>query len=312
VAAPLSPQNIAFQPHSGMNPTRDQSFPIIDSVLHPTDFSEASLVAFYHALKAALIAKSSLTILHVATADSGELMDFPGVRETLERWGLLPKGSSTSAVPHLGIDVRKIAMTRHEPVASVLHYLEDHPAELIVLATHRHEGRIAWLGHSVAKPIARRSNQMTLFIPEGDAGFVAASDGSVSLKNILIPVAGSPAAQPAVEAAARVVSRLNCPGGAFTLLHVGEGEAMPAVQTPEVPDWEWKRITRTGDVIEAILDTARITDTDLVVMSTDGRNGFLDGLRGSHTERVLEHVPAPLLAVPEGSTAEAYLKMAAR
>jgi nucleotide-binding universal stress UspA family protein len=84
------------------------------------------------------------------------------------------------------------------------------------------------------------------------------------------------------------------------------------VQTPEVPDWEWKRITRSGDVIQGIVDAAREMAADLVVMSTDGRNGFLDALRGSHTERVLQHVPAPLLAVPEGSTAEIRLNPARR
>ena len=34
---------------------------IVDSILHPSDFSEASEVAFAHALKAALIARSRLT-----------------------------------------------------------------------------------------------------------------------------------------------------------------------------------------------------------------------------------------------------------
>src|SRR3954462_7923755 len=101
-----------------MNPTRDDTASIIDSVLHPTDFSEASLIAFHHALKAALIAKSCLTLLHVSTGESGELMDFPGVRQTLERWGLLPKGSPASAVAELGIDVRKVVANPHEPVGS--------------------------------------------------------------------------------------------------------------------------------------------------------------------------------------------------
>jgi hypothetical protein len=32
-------------------------------------------------------------------------------------------------------------------------------------------------------------------------------------------------------------------------------------------------------------------------MSTDGRNEFLDSLRGSHCERVLSHAVAPLLTV---------------
>lgn len=40
-------------------------FSLIQSVLHPTDFSEDSLVAFHHALKAAMLSRSRLTLLHV-------------------------------------------------------------------------------------------------------------------------------------------------------------------------------------------------------------------------------------------------------
>jgi hypothetical protein len=43
------------------------------------------------------------------------------------------------------------------------------------------------------------------------------------------------------------------------------------------------------------------------VMSTDGRNGFLDGLRGSHSERVLRYGAAPLLTVPVGSRVSRFL-----
>ena len=60
-------------------------------------------------------------------------------------------------------------------------------------------------------------------------------------------------------------------------------------------------MTREGDVIETILDTARSTKADLIVMTTDGRNGFLDALRGSHSERILRRAPCPLLAIPDES-----------
>jgi nucleotide-binding universal stress UspA family protein len=292
-----------------MTPTHNYAYPLIDHILHPTDFSQASLTAFYHALKAALIAKARLTLIHVTDGNSGEVLDFPGVRAALERWGLLPKGSPHSAIHQLGIDVRKVVADRRDPVEAVLKYLEQRPADLIVLATHQHEGRAAWLQQrSVAKPIARRSGQMTLFIPEGDRGFVTEADGSVSLKNILIPVAESPRSQPAVEAAARLVHRLNCPSGTFTLLHVGQTSDMPAVQRPELPGWEWKEQTRPGAVIQGIVDTAEMTQADVVVMSTDGRNGFLDALHGTHSERALRNVPAPLLTVPVGSFAEQKLQ----
>ncbi|MFN5184436.1 MAG: universal stress protein [Planctomycetota bacterium] len=36
-------------------------------------------------------------------------------------------------------------------------------------------------------------------------------------------------------------------------------------------------------------------------MATDGRDGFLDALRGSHSERVLRHAHCPLLIIPVGS-----------
>ena len=70
---------------------------IIEGVLHPTDFSEGSKIAFYHALKAALLAKSKITLLNVSSDERPNWDEFPGVRETLEKWGLLPPGSPRSA-----------------------------------------------------------------------------------------------------------------------------------------------------------------------------------------------------------------------
>jgi len=51
-------------------------------------------VAFAHALKLALFARAELRLMHVA-ADEEDMhwSDFPGVRATLARWGLLPDGS---------------------------------------------------------------------------------------------------------------------------------------------------------------------------------------------------------------------------
>ena len=285
-----------------MTDTSAHAIPLIDSILHPTDFTEGSRVAFCHALKVALMAKSRLTLLHVS---KGSAANFPGVRETLERWRLLPSGSPRSAVPKLGIDVRKVITRQSGPVKAVLRYLGDHPADLIVLATHQHKGRAHWLSHSVAEPVARRAAQMTLFIPGDSAGFVSSSDGSVALDHILIPVAATPRPQAAIEAGARLVAHLNCPRGTFTLLHVGSPGEMPAVRCPDVPGWEWKKVTRPGEVIHAILDTAQASAANLIVMTTDGRDGFLDALRGSHSERVLRQSLAPVLAVPVGSLAAA-------
>jgi hypothetical protein len=82
---------------------------IIESVLHPTDFSEGSQGrVFTTRLKAALTARSKITLLNVSADGKPRWSEFPGVRETLERWELLPPGSPKSAVADLGIDVRKM------------------------------------------------------------------------------------------------------------------------------------------------------------------------------------------------------------
>ena len=281
--------------------------PILQHVFHPTDFTPESDIAFAHALKAALIAKATLTMLHVSSPDEQDWMDFPGMRQTLERWGLLPKNSPRSAVLELGINVRKVMTKDKDPVKSVVGFLEQHPTDLIVLATHQDKGRGLWQEKSIAQPLARKSRQMTLFVPAGMKGFVSLENGVVSLKNILIPVAQVPSAQPAIQAAIRMAQQLNCPTGRFTLLHVGDGSSMPELDCPELPGWEWTKLSQDGDIIEVILQTARATDADLIVMSTEGRNGFLDALRGSHSEQVLRRCTCPLLAIPAHSWVSSVL-----
>ena len=73
---------------------------------------------------------------------------------------------------------------------------------------------------------------------------------------------------------------------------------MPELACPEVAGWRWNQMTKSGEVIEGINQAARETDADLIVMTTDGRNGFLDALRGSHSERVLRESRCPVLAIP--------------
>ena len=68
-------------------------------IFHPSDFSEASEVAFAHALKIALVTGATLNVLHVADGGSADWSDFPGVRDTLERWHLIPEEESEECGP---------------------------------------------------------------------------------------------------------------------------------------------------------------------------------------------------------------------
>lgn len=254
-----------------------------------------------------MLSRSKLTLLHVSTDGTSQWSQFPGVRETLERWGALPKGSPKAAVGQLGIEACKILAKKDEPVDAVVHYLENNPTDLIVLSTSKRDGRIPWLGKSVAEPVTRKAGEMTLLIPGDVEGFVSPNDGSVNLKRILIPIARTPRPEPALSAAARLVQKWNCSEGTFVLLHVGNSNTMPAVRTPEVPGWTWEKELRTGEVIEGIIKSAKENNADLIALATDGRNGFLDALRGSHSERILRYGVAPLLTIPIGSRVSRFL-----
>lgn len=271
----------------------------LDSIFHPSDFSRASEVAFAHALKLALIAKSELHIMHVSTdVVDVDWVDFPGVRRTLERWGVIPPGSSRSAVAHLGLRPQKILASGADPVRSILHYLKGRRVDLIVLATHQRNGLARWSHKAGAEPIARRSGAMTLFVPQAAKGFVSVEDGSLSLKRILVPIDKAPPPQAAVDAAAELALILGCEEVFFTLAHVGDARDVPVLHAPRHEGWKWDWTVRRGNVVEQIGQVETACSADLIVLTTRGHQGFLAALRGSTSERIVLGARCPVLAIP--------------
>ena len=272
----------------------------LQSICHPSDFSAASEIAFAHALKLAVVAKTKLSILHVTDDKRVAWQDFPGVRATLERWKLIPKDSQRSAVTELGVRIEKV-MLAGDPVKRCVGFLDKHPTDLIVLAVHQSDGRMQWLQKRVGQPIAKGAGELTLFIPHGVKGFVSLADGSVSLRNILVPITSKPRPQPSVEITANLIRNLQLPPGTVTLLHAGPASESPAVTIPNDTGWNWNRISTPGEPTDVILKTAQAIEADLMVMTTDGPDRFLDGLRGTTSERVLRKTRCPIANLPIGS-----------
>jgi len=283
--------------------TASERAPIpIDTIFHPTDLSEASFVAFVHALKIALLAQSELTILHAdnSAGDHVSWKDFPGVRQTLERWEVLPKGSPGRAVAELGMSVEKIAGRGGKPLKAVTNYLQENPAQLVVLSSEGRGGVPRFLKPSFAEPVARRTRAMTLFVPSHTSGFVNADTGRVTLDRILIPFNHKPRFRPAVQLARALVRALDDDGGVFDLLHVGEKGKAPAIDIPDEIGWTSEKHYETGDVVDSILRLAEKNNAELIVMTTTGRDGILDRLRGTMTEQVVRGANCPVLTIPEG------------
>jgi nucleotide-binding universal stress UspA family protein len=258
----------------------------LQRIFHPSDFTRGSEVAFAHALKLALESKAALEIAHVerhiaGNAADNHWTDFPSIRATLARWGVLPTGAAREEVAKTGIDVKKIVLEGRDPVASMLFYCSRHPPDLLVLATHHREGLSRLLHHEVAEPLARRSRAMTLFIPQDGRGFISDENGAVTLRRILIPVDHMPNAQTALNEALFFTKELGSTPVEFRLLHVGSGTEMPALELPQRPDWKFEKRLAHGDVVAQILHEETEWSPDLMVLATRGI-GIISTRCGEH------------------------------
>jgi nucleotide-binding universal stress UspA family protein len=173
---------------------------MLEAILHPSDLSLGTNAAFLHALRIALEAKGELTILHSqrrSVADEADWHSFPGVRATLSRWGLIADDAPESAVEsQLGVLITKAELYDPSPVGSVVRWLEGHGCDLLVMATHSREGLERWLRGSVSVDLARQTPVPSLFLPISAPGFVNPDSGKAVIRNILIPVDGTPTRAP--------------------------------------------------------------------------------------------------------------------
>lgn len=271
----------------------------MNTILHATDLSEGSRLAYAHALILAVLYGARLHLLHVADPGEPDPPEFPSVRGTLVRWGLLEAGSPRAAVAdELSVAVKKVVLRSSDPHAAVAEYADRHEADLLVLATGARRGLSRVVRPSVAEAMARDLRIPTLFVRKGGRGFVTPSDGRIQLRRMVVPVAHRPDPAVALEAAARLARRMDARDLGATVLHVANGGAPPGVAIPDNVPGTWLLAQRGGGVVEQILSTVEEVEADLVVMATEGHQGVRDAVQGSDAERVVRRVPCPILTVP--------------
>jgi nucleotide-binding universal stress UspA family protein len=176
-------------------------------------------------------------------------------------------------------------------------YLGSHPADLMVLATHERSGVARWLYREVTSPLVSRSTLPALFVSPGVDGFVDFNTGHVDLQRIVLPIDQHPHPRQAIATLPAIVGAFHAGPVAVELLHIGRAATLPHVHLPDTEGWTWTTRVTDGDVVEGILRTAAEGQADLLVLTTRGRRGFLDALRGSTTERVVRGAHCPVLAV---------------
>ena len=279
----------------------DQGEGPVNFVLHPTDLSEASLVAFHHALAIAIRRAAQFTLLHaVGRRATDNWVDFPSVRQTLARWR--QAGTTEELEDRIRrSSVSKLESPVRDPVAACTEYTGSHPVDMVVLATEGRSGLSRLIRASRAERLARESRVFTLFVPSGGRPFVDADTGQVSLRRILLPVDPGTDPRPAMLRAVQSAALLDDPSLEITLLHVhtGDAEEAPSTEAPELPYCKWTvQVRRSDDIVGTILGAAEEMLADAIFMSTSWQKSGLRRRQGGITEAVLQAAPCPLAAVP--------------
>ncbi len=273
---------------------------ITPRILVTTDFSTQSERAFYHGLAFAVSYQARLTLLHTGpeSRDAVPWDRFPGVRETLAEWGLIPEGAPRTAVAQtLNVEVAKMAMRDLSPRLGITDYLRKHPTDLLVMASEGRTGLARLFNPSVADHVSHLTKSHTLMLPKGHHGFVDPQTGGSQLRRVLCALDPGQDWRPALSYLKEWLPILAGGNEAeVVLLDTEDSNSAPLL--PQRPGIQWRHETYEGELLAGIGNAARALDASLIVIFSRDRLGPLRRLSGSRTDQLLRSPGLPILAVP--------------
>ena len=140
------------------------------------------------------------------------------------------------------------------------------------------------------KPTTKRGHVVVELDRKDEAllaeGAQSAGRSPFKLKKILVPVDFSECSKKALHYAIPFARQFEA---SLTLLELAAREVGK--------DLRCESLVRVGRVVSEIVDVARQTETDLIILSTHGHTGFKHVLLGSVAENVVRHAPCPVLIV---------------
>ncbi|HSM09680.1 MAG TPA: universal stress protein [Gemmatimonadota bacterium] len=288
----------------------------IETILCPTDLSDASVQSVPLATHFARLHGADLHLLHVhllhaMSPDEDEDVPFPGEEEARAALEASAGGISWNQVVHRierGINA----------APTIIDYADANDVDLIVMGSHGRRGLRRLMLGSVTTEVVRFARRPVLVVRhEEDAA------APTEVDRLIVPVDFSRASHEAVAVALELASTLDVP---IELLHAVEPipyvqMAYPiSVDTGDFKDYAQHRLdeiveqldtsreirtTVSVDMAEqAVIDAAYRSSSPLVVMASHGHSGLSRVLLGSTTERLLRKAPCPVLVAPTDAEEE--------
>jgi len=274
----------------------------VTNIFHPTDFSEASNVAFRHAMRMTLVTRGSLEILHVAPKGKAiGWSEYPHVRETLHKWGLLHEGFTIEDLTRkTGIKVRKSRAEGSNVVEATSQHIARHPVDMMVLSTEGRSGLAEIISPSVSTALAAAISRPTLFFREGVKGFVS-PDGRLEGVNILIAVDDDPDPQLPFDYLPELSRLVGAQIRKVVSLHCGSALRNRPVAPASMDMTVFEHIDSDGDAVDTINAKAAEMQADIIIVTTAGPSSIRETLLGSTTRNIIRSAPCAVLSLPAPS-----------
>ncbi|MCB1787989.1 MAG: universal stress protein [Gammaproteobacteria bacterium] len=271
-------------------------------ILVTTDFSDASERAFFHALALAVRLQARLTLLHTGAEgrDSVPWDRFPGVRQTLTKWGLLAPDAPRSAIAEsLHVGVAKMAI-RDDARNGITDYLRRNPTDLLVMATEGRTGIARLFRPSVADSVCRATRSRTLMLPKSAGGFVDPDTGRSTLKRVAWIFDAETDPHAAMTYLRGWLPMLAADEGLeIVALRVGDTAQAPPIVLPQSAGGvSWREESAGDDPVSAATRAARELGAGLVALQMHDPVGPWKRMRGSRTDKILRELQLPLLTLP--------------
>jgi nucleotide-binding universal stress UspA family protein len=275
-------------------------------ILIPTDFSPSAERAIRSAEFLSRQGHARLDLLHVVQLPAPSYLGRLGLDRNLgESWITGAREQLADLARGLaGTEVEVETIVREgKPWKEILDVALERGTDLICLGNSGHSVLERLLLGSTAENVVRRSEVPVLIVRDRPL---------TDVRRVLVPVDFDPGTNTAVRFALE-----KFPSSEISALHV-VAPLLPAdpVVGPLVPNLAAIRekirglLDRLGarDVTEsvrlmadpaaAILEAARQTDVDLLLLTTHGRRGVSRAMLGSVAEKIVRHADRPVLVLP--------------
>jgi nucleotide-binding universal stress UspA family protein len=188
-----------------------------------------------------------------------------------------------------------------DPASGIVEEAKKVPGTLVAMSTHGRSGVGRWLMGSVTDRVLHATGT-PLLIFRSQPGENTAPD--TDFQRVIVPLDGSVLAEESLPHLKALAQGLKIT--AVLVRVTGDGdEAQCRTYLSDVADnlkqqglENIEELVLDGHAAEAIIDIARETPNNLVVMTTRGRSGVKRWMLGSVTDRVVKYSGVPVLVIP--------------